>query len=110
MGNEGLAEAPPGIMFIRGVSTSRKPRLSKKCLTYVTILDLVSERESEREREREGESKSVWYVYIYWFIYMYMCMCDACIRNFIRCIHLVYMHTIVNAWILSTTQAYHPSK
>jgi hypothetical protein len=63
---KGLADAPPEIMFIRGVSTSKKPRLSKKCLTYVTILDLVS----EREREREGDSNSVWYVYVYWFIYV----------------------------------------
>ena len=37
---KGLAEAPPAIIFISGVSTSRKPRESKNCLTYVVTLAL----------------------------------------------------------------------
>jgi len=37
---KGLAEAPPGIMFMRGVSTSRKPRPSKNRRMYVMILAL----------------------------------------------------------------------
>ena len=41
---KGLAEAPPGIMFIRGVSTSRKPRLSKNRRIYVMILALCMGR------------------------------------------------------------------
>ena len=35
-------------------NTSKKPRLSKKYLTYATILDLVSERE-RGGRGRESE-------------------------------------------------------
>jgi len=34
---KGLAAAPPAIIFIMGVSTSKKPRLSKKLLTYLII-------------------------------------------------------------------------
>lgn len=37
-GDEGRAVAPPGIMFIMGVSTSRKSRVSRKRLTNWMIL------------------------------------------------------------------------
>lgn len=37
----GRAVAPPGIMFIIGVSTSMKPRLSKYLRTNLITLDLI---------------------------------------------------------------------
>ena len=41
---KGLAEAPPAIMFISGVSTSRNPRQSKNLRMYVIIFDLMHEQ------------------------------------------------------------------
>ena len=38
---KGLAVAPPGIMFIIGVSTSRKPCMSRKRRTKLMIFERV---------------------------------------------------------------------